>query len=144
MQRALWRAGWNTLVDLSSLFLTHCLTFVSTPLYLVNQRSRREGELDKWMGQTHICTSVFARSFSDIVLSQPRTLTLTFITKCWTLCPNHSSFNSPLNLQIQNILILPKCADETHILLFAIGSSYRIKITIALCIYHLVIRQADG
>lgn len=41
-----------------------------------------------------------------------------------------------LNLQIQNILILPKCADETHILLFAIGSSYRIKITIALSIYH--------
>lgn len=104
MQRALWRAGWKTLVNLSSLFLTHCLTFVSTLLYLVKQRSWRDRQLDKWMGQTHVCTSVFATSLIDIVHVQPHTLTLTCITKCWTLCPTQF-LEQPL--EFTN----PKCSD---------------------------------
>lgn len=141
MQRALWRAGWKTLVNLSSLFLTHCLTFVSTLLYLVKQRSWRDKELDKWMGQTHVCTSVFARSLSDIVLSQPHTLTLTLNAEPFAL--NIVPLTAPWVCKSKTFWLW-QIVQVKHVFFSSLGSSYRIKITIDLCLYHSVIWQADG
>lgn len=58
--------GWNTPVNPSSLFLTHCFTSGSTLLCSEKQRSRREGELDKWMGQTHVCIPFTFRAKSSL------------------------------------------------------------------------------
>lgn len=141
MQRALWWAGWKTLVNLSSLFLTHCLTFVSTLLCLVKQRSWRDKELDKWMGQTHVCTirlcevsqwhSAFPAPYTNLNL------------KCWTLCPKHSSFNSPWVCKSKTFWLW-QIVQVKHVFFSSLGSSYRIKITIDLCLYHSVIWKADG
>lgn len=48
---ASWQPGWDSLVNLSSLVLTHRLTFESIRRYLVQHWPRGEKEMDKWMEQ---------------------------------------------------------------------------------------------
>lgn len=50
LHRASWQPGRDSLVNLSSLVLTHRLTFVSIRHYLVQHWPRWEREMDKWMG----------------------------------------------------------------------------------------------
>lgn len=49
LHKAPWQPGWDSLVNLSSLVLTHGLTFVSIRRYLAQHWPRGEREMDKWM-----------------------------------------------------------------------------------------------
>lgn len=73
MYRASWQPGWNPLVNLSSLVLTHRLTFVSARCYLAQQWPHGQREADKWMGtptshiqaHTHTNTRVRVRALQQ-------------------------------------------------------------------------------